>query len=299
MTMQTDQFDSALGHVELCNVPAPGKPHSEDLVQSAGSAAWLFDGTSAHDDPQACEQHHAAWFVEQLSRALADELTRAPSHPLGDALAAAISRVASSHAQLCPDARRGHGPSATAVIVRRSADALEYLVLGDSALLVQTRDGLVHHHSDKRLSAVEPRLRESIHLALRAGRGYDAPAHYETVRRLRATERLMRNREHGFWIAGHDPAAALHSLVGCYSLDEEPTTGATRIALISDGLGRGVTHLQCYRDWGDLLESLFCLGAPACIMRVRQAEQADPHGARHPRTRAADDAAAITCVLTP
>lgn len=299
MTGQIRQLDSELGHVELCNIPAPGKPRSEDLVQTAGSAAWLFDGTSAHDDPHACDQHDGVWFVEQLSQALADELTRAPPHPLvADALAAAITRVASSHSQLCPDTRRGHGPSATAVVVRRRAEELEYLVLGDSALLVQTHDGQVHHHSDKRLSTVEPRLRKSIHLALHAGRGYDDAAHRERVRRLRASERVMRNREHGFWIAADDSGAPLRSLTGSYSLGDT-SAGAARIALISDGLERAITHLRCYRDWRQLLETLFRLGAPGCITRLRQAEQADPRGSRHPRTRPSDDAAAITCVMTP
>lgn len=291
-------MDSPLGRVELCNVAATDNAQSEDLVKTAGSAAWLLDGAGAHDDPQACKRHDASWFVQQLSHALAAELGEAPARHLHATLAGAIARVDSLHERLCPHVLQGHGPAATAVIVRRRSQTLDYLVLGDSALLVQTGDGQVHHHSDKRLSTVDPRLRESIHLALRSGCGYDSTGHHERIRRLRATERSMRNRQGGFWIAADDPRAALHSLAGSYTLTGR-TDGASRIALISDGLARAVTHLQCYSGWRELLEDLFGSGIAACVTRVRDAERADPDGSRHPRSKPADDAAAITCALAP
>jgi hypothetical protein len=244
VTADTRYVDSPLGHIALCNVPALGKSRSEDLVDTAGSAAWLLDGASAYDDRDACQEHDALWFVQHLSRALAVELTNGTSRTLRDTLATAIARVNVLHGEFCPRQVPGHGPSATALIVRRINDALEYLVLGDSALIVQTHDGQVHHHSDKRLSNVHPRDRALIRQALRNGCGYDDAGHRERIRNVRAAERSMRNRPSGYWIAGDDPRAAHHSLVGSYSLDTTPGS-ASRIALISDGVERAVTHLQC------------------------------------------------------
>jgi hypothetical protein len=42
---------------------------------------------------------------------------------------------------------------------------------------------------------------------------------------------------------------------------------------------------------------LFYPGILATITRIRDAELADPHGTRHPRTTPSDDASAITCLL--
>jgi hypothetical protein len=107
----------------------------------------------------------------------------------------------------------------------------------------------------------------------------------------------MRNRDDGYWIAGDDPRAALHSLTGHYSLTDN-AAGARRVVLLSDGIERGITHLHLYSDAHELLDSLFDPGTLATITRVRHAELADPRGSQHPRTTPSDDAAAITCVLT-
>jgi hypothetical protein len=294
---ETRRMTSALGHLELCNVAAPGKAQSEDLVQTTDSAAWLFDGASAHDDADACSDHDASWFVCQLSQALASELSRPPDRALRDVLATAIGHVSTLHTQLCPQVRTGHGPSATAVIVRRRKDALEYLVLGDSTLLVQTGDGDVHHHSDKRLSTIAPDLRDTIHQALHDGCGYNHAAHRDRLRTLHAAERAMRNRDDGYWIASDDPRAATHSLTGHYNLTGT-AAGARRIVLLSDGIERAVTHLHLYSNSHELLDSLFDPGTLATTTRIRHGERADPHGSQHPRTAPSDDAAAITCVLS-
>ena len=253
---ETRRMTSALGQLELCNVAAPGKAHSEDLVQTADSAAWLFDGASAHDDADACNDHDASWFVCQLSQALGAQLSRPPDRDLRHVLATAIDLVNTLHTQLCPQVPTGHGPSATAVIVRRREQALEYLVLGDSTLLIQTTDGGVHHHSDKRLSTIAPDVRNSIHQGLHDGCCYNHAAHHDRLRALHAAERAMRNRDGGYWITGDDPRAATHSVTGQYNLTNT-AAAAHRVALISDGIERAITHLHLYNDPHDLLDSLF------------------------------------------
>jgi hypothetical protein len=105
----------------------------------------------------------------------------------------------------------------------------------------------------------------------------------------------MRNRDGGYWIASDDPPAAVHSLTGHYSLAHP--AGARRLALISDGIERAITHPHLYSGWHALLNSLFDPGIPATITRIRHAELADPNASRHPRTTPSDDAAAITCLL--
>lgn len=76
----------------------------------------------------------------------------------------------------------------------------------------------VHNHSDKRLSAIAPDVRDSIRQALHDGCGYNHPAHRDRLRALHAAERAMLNRDSGYWIASDDPRAATHSLTDQYNL---------------------------------------------------------------------------------
>jgi hypothetical protein len=293
---QTRHVTSALGDLRLANVAAIGKNRSDDLVGTAGSSAWLLDGASAHNDPEACLQHDVSWFVCQLSQALATELCESVDRDLRDVLATSIRRVNSLHAQMCSQTAKGHRASATVVIVRRHHDVLQHLVLGDSALLVQTAGGEVHHHSDTRLSAIAPHVRGAIRQALSDGRGYEDPGYRDRVNALLDAERAMRNRDDGYWIAADNPHAALHSLTGQYNL-ADPSAAPLRIALVSDGIKRAVTHLGLYSRWHELIENLMEPGILATISRIRHAELDDPNASRHPRSKASDDAAAITCDL--
>jgi hypothetical protein len=70
-----------------------------------------------------------------------------------------------------------------------------------------------------------------------------------------------------------------------------------RVALISDGVSRSVTHLGIHPTWADLLEALFDHGPQASIDAIRRVERADPQGRRFPRTAVSDDASAIALRL--
>lgn len=286
-----------LGELELYTEPAPERHANEDVIDADGSAAWLLDGASAGDDPRACTEHDAAWYANQLSAAIRDGLALDSRRALTSVLADAIAAVTEQHNRLCPNVPRGHGPTSTVLIVRRRNDGLDYLVLGDSTLLVETNDGTVHDHSDKRLGDVAFEIRAEIHASLRAGHGYET-AHRERVAPLRAHEQRVRNTPDGFWIASDTPEAAFHALTGAYPLGEAPSS-ARRLALISDGLGRAVTHLDLYDDWQSLLVALFDHGTVSCLTTIRKAERRDPSGHSLPRTNPSDDASAVTCKLMP
>jgi len=199
--------------------------------------------------------------------------------------------VAADHRAGCDRVGQAPGPSATVALVRHRGRQLDYLALGDSTLLLETRGG-VSQHSDKRLARVAPLLRGQIRSRLRQGRGYDNPAHHDLVGQLVTAERAVRNTEGGYWIASHDPDAAHHALVGTCAIGTGPGE-VHRLALLSDGLERAVTVLGVHRSWDELLHALVTEGPAACIDAVRKAEAGDPQGRRHPRTAATDDASGL------
>lgn len=77
---------------------------------------------------------------------------------------------------------------------------MEYLVLGDSTLLLADQDGKATAITDQRLDEVGKRLLGPVD-ELPTG----SPEHASTLARYRDALTGLRNRPGGFWIAGPDP----------------------------------------------------------------------------------------------
>jgi hypothetical protein len=70
-------------------------------------------------------------------------------------------------------------------MVRVDSNQLQWLVLGDSTLVLQTGQE-VSVHTDRRLNAVASELRQRIMKQLEDGGGYDNPAHRQALSELGA-----------------------------------------------------------------------------------------------------------------
>jgi hypothetical protein len=147
-------------------------------------------------------------------------------------------------------------PSSTVAIIRTTGSNVEYLVLGDSPVMIRTAQGLKVIDDDR-----------TDHLP--GGRPYSV----DLVRR-------MRNATGGFWVASTNVHAAYEALSG--SMND-----AIDFAMATDG----VTRLIDYYGWNDqdLFSALCHQGPGRVIEAVRKAENDRPlkHGKRH------DDATAV------
>ena len=109
-------------------------------------------------------------------------------------------------------------------------------------------------------------------------------------------ERAARNRPGGYWIAAEDPHAAHEAFSGTCPVGEEPGH-LRRVALLTDGLTRGILELGVYASWAELMKALLRQGPAACVEAIRDAEGADPEGPRWPRSKRSDDATAVVWEL--
>lgn len=247
-------------------------------VNSTSARAVLLDGAGGPSElPTGC-QHGTPWYVNQLGDHLMFNM-RNPSTTLTTSLAMAISSVAEIHGVWC-DLNHPGTPSSTVVMVRRVNGVLEYLVLGDSTFIVEVGSEVVAV-SDKRIDNVGAELWEAM-AALPTGSAEHQAARIRFVEH----QRRMRNRRGGYPIASNDPDAAYEALTGSV-----PVEDVGRAALLSDGATRFVEFgLGSYADLLDILET----STPARLFDiVRQAEAADPDGARWPRAKKRDDIAAV------
>lgn len=261
---------------------APGSPNrpNEDYVGILGNCAVLLDGSGAPGDlPTGCS-HGVPWFVRQLaSRCLAEMAACDPDDPLSAILAGAISDVAALHRDTCDLSVPGT-PSSMVVMVRIGEELADYLVLGDSALIMDIA-GDTSVVSDRRMEDVAPdEYREM--LSLPTGTPEHQAARIAFVRK----QQPLRNAPGGYPVASTDPGAAHKAISGSI-----PTGEVSRAALVSDG----VTRFSEFGlgSWGDMLNILSVHGPDELFIRIRAAEEADPRGQQWPRAKQHDDVSVV------
>jgi hypothetical protein len=270
--------------VALATLPAETGRENEDFAAAAPGAAVLLDGAGIAGAETGCT-HGVAWFSRTLGSLLLGSITAHPARPLADCLADSIGVVRSLHEGTCDLAYRA-SPSSTVLAARVGGGALEYLVLGDSSLLLADRDGSTSVVTDRRLDDVGKRLRGPVD-ELPTG----SPEHCAALAEYRDALTGFRNRPGGFWIAGPDPRAAEHALTGTVPLES-----LASVTLLSDGATRLVDRFEL-ADWQEMLAVLGSSGPDELIRRVRDAENGDLDGRRWPRGKARDDATVLHWLL--
>jgi hypothetical protein len=253
---------------------------NEDFAAVAPGVAVLLDGAGLPAGRNTGCVHGIAWYSRTLGGLLAagacDERLS-----LSEVLSRGIEQVCQLHAGTC-DLRHPDTPSATVIITRHQAGTLEYLVLCDSVLLLQPRDGEPDVITDTRIADVAGPLRPARRSAV-SGTPGDETAWRAYGRQIDAA----RNQPGGFWIAAADPQVAAQALTG-----SEAFSALSAVALLSDGASRLADRYHL-ATW-DQMCAILAGGGPAEVIRqVRDAERTDPDGVRWPRGKISDDATAV------
>ena len=234
---------------------APGRVNEDTAVCGDGWAVVL-DGAPAPDGVDSGCIHDVPWLVRHLSAGIARRLLLG-YEDLRAILGDAILETRQAHGGLC-DLANPDSPSSTVSIVRVRDDVLDYLVLGDSPVVVRHLDGITVL-SDDRIA----------HLP--GGRPYTL----ELVRSLR-------NKPGGFWVASTEFEAARQAISGSI-----PWTAGTDVGMFTDGVTR-LVEFYGY-DWRSIFGRLEAGGPSELISLVRSREQDEPlaRGKQH------DDATAV------
>ncbi|MBD9732725.1 protein phosphatase 2C domain-containing protein [Streptomyces sp. H28] len=254
---------------ELVSEPGDAGRPNEDFASvglpasGEGGALVVLDGVTPPRDGTGC-LHSVPWFTSRLGGALSELTVSLPDVPLADLLARAISRTAAAHADTC-DLSHPRTPQATVVLARWSPGGVEYLVLSDSALLVESAGGAVTAVLDDRLA-----------LLPRSALATDA-----------LVDATVRNREGGFFTAAADPSVAARAVTG-----SRPREEVRALAALTDGATRWVERFG-EGDWTDCLALIRKEGAQALVDRVRARERADTERVLLGRSKTHDDATVV------
>ncbi|PWI08398.1 hypothetical protein DIZ27_23365 [Streptomyces sp. NWU339] len=241
--------------------------------------AIVLDGLSTAGLDTGC-RHGVPWYVAQLGSQLVAALAN-PSSSLSEGLAGALERVAALHPEC--DLGNPGTPSATVAILRQQDGFLDHLVLADSPIVLEGRQGF-SVLTDLRVDEVLPELRAEVEQ-------YEThtPEHKEALQRFVTAQRQTRNTPAGYWVAAAGPEAAEHALVG-----STPINGVRAAAVLSDGISRLVTE-YAMATWSRVFTTLRTGGPRELIDTVRKVEATDPTGRRWPRYKSGDDASVAFC----
>ncbi|MFC5994563.1 protein phosphatase 2C domain-containing protein [Pseudonocardia hispaniensis] len=252
-----------------------GTPPGQDRWAATGDGLIVLDGATpfSSDTPSA----------ERYVDALLDALRTGLGSPtdLRAVISAAIATVATSLG-LEP----GEAPSSTVALLRWTDDHIDVAVLGDSTIIIGTRDGRENRLTDDRLQAVGAAHRQAYRKRLERGTGYDH-THRRILADLQATERRTRNTHRGYWIAEASSHAGHHATTTRY-----PARDVRWAVLATDGAQRLIDHLHI--PWNDVAannsDQLRDL-----LRHLHQWEaEKDPDGRALPRAKPHDDKTLLT-----
>ncbi|GGS84430.1 hypothetical protein GCM10010156_48800 [Planobispora rosea] len=250
-----------------------GRPN-EDWVAATPDSLVVLDGvTPPRVTIRGCS-HSVTWYTQNLGVRLL--LLLQCEHDIGTALAKAIDQVNDLHRK-CDLASSGT-PAAAVAILRRRNELLEYLVLADTAIVIDAVTG-IQVISDDRVERAAP---EATARTRREEIG--TPEHAEAVALMSVEQLARRNVTGGYWVASTDRAAADNAIRG-----EIPLTKVQRAAVFTDGASR-VVDMFGEMDWQGCLDFLSEHGPRRLIAYVRELEECDPEGRRWPRFKRSDDA---------
>ncbi|MFH8662008.1 protein phosphatase 2C domain-containing protein [Streptomyces afghaniensis] len=254
---------------ELASEPGDADRPNEDFASvglpasGQGGSVVVLDGVTPPRGGTGC-LHSVPWFTARLGGALTELTVSLPDVPLVDALSRAIARTAEAHASTC-DLSHPRTPQATVVVARWSPETVEYLVLSDSALLVESQDSVVTPFLDDRLA-----------LLPRSALATDA-----------LVDSTLRNKEGGFFTAAADPSVARRAVTGTL-----PRCEVRALAALTDGAARWVERFG-EGDWTDCFRLLRKEGPQALVDRVRTLERTDSAGSFLGRSKTHDDATVV------
>lgn len=260
--------------IELATAPGSPERPNEDWVSVAlpasgqGGTLVALDGVTPPRGDDGCT-HGVPWFTTRLGGALAELSGSRRDMTLVDALAKAIRRTADAHRDSC-DLSHVRTPQATVVMARWGGpdQDVEYLVLSDSTLLLESPDGAVRAVLDDRLDRLP---REAL--------------------RTHASADALRNAEGGFFTAAADPSVAVRAVTGSVPRDR-----VRAVAALTDGASRWVDMFG-EGDWAQCVALLRKEGAQGLIDRVRELEETAGTRTAVIRWKLHDDASAVFAEL--
>lgn len=271
----------------LDTLSLPGDPlkPNDDAFGHTGNAAVVLDGATSLGDPLMPGDSDAAWIAHFGARRLMAHVRdgEAPQDALRYALADAEKSFKALRRR--EPAEQWEMPFASMAFAFEAPDGFEFLWYGDCAGLLQ-RPGEKVEMLGESLAA---KAREARNAAKIAKEMNLAPVASSELARTLPSLRQARNRLNSgsHWVFSPDARAAEHVAV-----KHIVAPRGSLLLLTSDG------YLAPVSDYGrhtaqSFMDKAVAKGLGLLADELREIEDADPQGRKHPRFKKSDDATAV------
>lgn len=271
----------------------PSGRANEDRAGARGGLAWIIDGaTDVVEEPLTPGPTDAAWLACELDLAIAE---RAASYNGSLATLPATLAYAMDGAFRRASVRTPRGPeeypSATMLALRSNGRTVEYVGVGDCALIALS-EGTLHLVGVGEASGGDAWVAEEI----RSWRARSPEAEPEAAQRalwpkLRAARQRM-NAPGGYGVVSITAPPQEFVRTGSFEFGSEAL-----VLLATDGLMRLVEIFGRYTAH-ELLIAAADRGLADLLAELRAIEDDDPHALRYPRAKSSDDATGLLLRLT-
>jgi hypothetical protein len=277
-----------LFHVQDCVTLDGGIAANEDLAGSTGDFAWVLDGAtpisdrtffSAHDD--------AEWIVKAFDKIIRqtiseDRTDNSDAQWLWEVLRIGFTRLAAVGGERHPFSgiQKHELPTFAMAMVHFGPDCLDYALLADCEVVIDTDIGVVSY-TDQRFESVR---RSTLARYLQLVDRYGRPRTLTMLRDQLSKNRSLMNIPGGHYVGTLDPACAETAVVGSL-----PVTKIRQVLLCTDGFARVVTLFRAL-SWADLFSGTSLSEATRVL---RECEANDTACRAYPRVKVSDDATAL------
>jgi hypothetical protein len=267
----------------------PARSFNEDLAYVADSSAWILDGSSGLSDKKYTNSaSDGQWFVQKWNEYLQDTITDYTKN-LKEIVNDGIDTIKNKYFKTLVQSNLDpiSFPSSSIVIVRIKEIVLEYFILGDCTLVVESPDSTYKSIVDDRIYVYDNiAIREMRNLQKAEQISFDE-ARKRTIPLLRK-HRGLKNKKNGYWILEFDTNAVEYAIH-----KEEKLHSETYLLLMSDGFSQLSTTFNRTKDVGELLALAKKKNLSHLYGEIREFVEKDNDCMLFPRLKRLDDASAI------
>lgn len=268
-------------------ISEPGNIINEDCIGFGESFGLLLDGsTGLRKGIIPGEISDAKWFVESFKDIIVKNIHK--DEMLTDIVRKGISEMEEKLKVLgLADIDKVDKPSASMVLIKKSADNLEILSLGDCTTLIEKTDGKIIKIYDDSVSKLDKIvLKRMVKISKEKQISIAEAKKYVSEDLIK--NRYKKNTKDGYWILGFNKEAADYACYKKWSLNEIKS-----ICFFSDGFGDFYESMNLAEDYEEFYKMLKKIEINELYNILREKQQEDYNCNKHPRLKVKDDASIL------
>ena len=269
-------------------ISEPGKSVNEDIAFASKDMAWVIDSATGLTETKLTkEDSDGEWLVKEWDTYLREKL-----YDL-DKTISEIVRNGIKEIELKFHKEVGkefvnpiERPSASVAILRFCNDQIEYFLLGDCTLLYKDINDKVIKIKDDKLEKLDDLAISKMHnIRLKENLTFEEAR--KAINDTLIANRLLKNREEGYWTLEFDCEAINHCLSGKIS-----ASNLKSITIMSDGYS-AIFDKYGYCTEEELMNLLYEKGVLDNYKIIRKIEEDDWEILKYPRFKKGDDSSVV------